>query len=230
MRQLRVLITAGPTYEYIDPVRIITNPSSGKMGIAIAKVASRLGAKVTLIYGPGSEMLPANIKVIRVKTTAQMRKAVINELKKRYYHLVFATAACADFTPIKPYSRKISSVGQRLTISLKPTPKIINEIKKVSPKTFLVAFKAEYRIKKNELITKTFDRLQSSQADFVVVNDVSKPNIGFQTDMNEVYLINSNRRIIHLAKNKKSVIAKKIINIVLSKINNKIKRISLGGY
>jgi phosphopantothenoylcysteine decarboxylase / phosphopantothenate---cysteine ligase len=218
MRRLNILVTAGPTYEYIDPIRIITNPSSGKMGIALAKEAYKHGAQVTLVYGPGTEIPPSYLKVKNVKTTAQMLNAVINELKTKHYDIVIAAAACADFAPLRPHSYKISTASnKRITLTLKPTPKIIDNIKKVSPHTILVAFKAEYNRNRKELIAEGFKRLQSSQADFIVVNDIAQPGAGFQTDTNEVYLIDADRKIIHIPMGKKSLIAKKLIDIVLAK-------------
>jgi len=218
MKRFRVLVTAGPTYEYIDPVRIITNPSSGKMGIAIAKEAYKRGANVFLVYGPGTEIPPTYFKVKNVKTTAQMHDVVMKELKSKSYDIVIATAACADFTPLKPNPKKISTTKkQNITLILKPTLKIIDNIKKVSPKTILVAFKAEYNRNRKDLIEAGFKRLQSSRADFIVVNDIAQPGAGFQTDTNEVYIINSDRKIVHIPMAKKSLVAKKLIDIALKK-------------
>ncbi|MDH5186820.1 MAG: phosphopantothenoylcysteine decarboxylase, partial [candidate division WOR-3 bacterium] len=207
MKRLRVLVTAGPTYEYIDPIRIITNPSSGKMGIAIARELYKRGAQVTLVYGPGTEIAPSYLKIINVKTTVQMHNVVINELKSKHYDIVIATAACADFTPRKPSAQKITTekVGE-ITLTLKPTPKIINHVKQLSPKTFLVAFKAEYNRKKKELIEIALKRLKSSKADLIVVNDVAKPGAGFEADKNEVFVIDPKRNITHIPMAQKSII------------------------
>jgi phosphopantothenoylcysteine decarboxylase / phosphopantothenate---cysteine ligase len=219
MQQLSILVTAGPTYEYIDPIRIITNPSSGKMGIAMAKEAYKRGAQVTLVYGAGTEIPPSGLKVKNVKTTAQMLDAVINELKTKHYDIVIAAAACADFTPIKQNSQKIRTEKKsKITLTLKPTPKIIDNIKKVSPQTILVAFKAEYNHNRKELIEEGFKRLQSSHADFIVVNDIAQPGAGFQTDTNDVYLIDSDRKIVHIPLAKKSLVAKKLIDIILTEM------------
>ncbi len=217
MRRLRILVTAGPTYEYLDPIRIITNPSSGKMGIALAKAAHRRGAKVTLIYGPGSETPPSYLKIINVKTTQEMHRAVLSELKKHNYDVCFATAACADFTPVRTYTKKLVS-NRKVTLTLKPTPKIIDDIKKISPRTFLVAFKAEYNRPKRDLIQAGRKRLKSSQADLIVVQDVSKPGVGFQSDTNEVDIIDSQENVVHIARQKKTTIAQKIVDLVLTRL------------
>ncbi|MFB0509828.1 MAG: phosphopantothenoylcysteine decarboxylase [bacterium] len=225
MKRLRVLVTAGPTYEYIDPIRIITNPSSGKMGIAIAREAYKRGTLVTLVYGPGTEIPPSYLKVKNVKTTAQMHDVVIRELKTKYYDIVIAAAACADFTPLKPSARKIrTEKNRKVTLTLKPTPKIIDSIKKVSPKTFLVAFKAEYNRKKKELIEIALKRLKSSKADLIVVNDVAKPGAGFEADKNEVFVIDPKRNITHIPMAQKSIIAAKILDLVLIKLKSLSKR------
>jgi phosphopantothenoylcysteine decarboxylase/phosphopantothenate--cysteine ligase len=219
MKRLKILVTAGPTYEYLDPIRIITNPSSGKMGIAIAKEAYKRNAKVTLIYGPGTEIPPSYLKVKKVKTTTEMHNAVINELKTKHYDIVIAAAACADFTPLKPSAQKISTANnKKVCLTLKPTPKIIDSIKKISPKTYLVAFKAEYNRKKKELIKIAFNRLKTSKADLIVVNDVAEPGAGFQADKNKVFVLDSERNITHISIAKKSIIATKIIDLVMVKI------------
>jgi len=219
MKRIRILVTAGPTYEYIDPIRIITNPSSGKMGIAIAKEAYKRQARVTLIYGPGTEIPPSYLRVKNVKTTAQMFDAVINALKIKHYDIVIAAAACADFTPLQRSAQKIATANnKRITITFKPTPKIIDNIKKIRPKTFLVAFKAEYNPNKKELFEVAFQRLKSSKADLIVVNDVAKPGAGFQTDKNEVFVIDPKYNITHIPMAKKSIIAAKILDLIMAKI------------
>jgi phosphopantothenoylcysteine decarboxylase/phosphopantothenate--cysteine ligase len=217
MRRLRVLVTAGPTFEYIDPIRIITNPSSGKMGMAIAKAFYKRGAEVHLVYGPGTEIPPSYLKASKVKTTSEMHKVVVDELKRRHFDMVIATAACADFTPIKRFYKKITS-NKKITLTLKPTPKIIDAVKKISPKTFLVAFKAEYNRRKKDLLDIAWKRLKSSLADLIVVNDVGKPGIGFQTDSNEVYIIDSSGKTLHLPKQKKTLIAEKIVDLVYQRL------------
>ena len=96
MKNLKILITAGPTREYIDPVRFLSNPSSGKMGIALAEEAMSRGADVTIVYGRGTALPPTKAKVINVETTQEMCAAVINELKNKKYDVLIAAAACAD--------------------------------------------------------------------------------------------------------------------------------------
>jgi phosphopantothenoylcysteine decarboxylase/phosphopantothenate--cysteine ligase len=219
MDGMMVLVTAGPTLEYIDPIRVISNRSTGKMGIAIGQMAYQRGAVVTLIYGPGSQKPPAYLNVKSVETTEQMHKIVMAELISNKYDIVFAAAACADFTPVESSNQKIPTNNiTELNLTLKPTAKIINDVKGICPNAFLVAFKAEYNREREELVEIAFRGLELSKSDIVVVNDVAKPDSGFQTDTNEVLIIDSNRNVLHVPLAKKSLIATKILDFVMSKL------------
>jgi phosphopantothenoylcysteine decarboxylase/phosphopantothenate--cysteine ligase len=217
---LRVLITAGATVEHIDPVRVVTNKSSGKMGVAMAEEALSRGAEVTLVYGSGTETPPPRAHLLTVETTEQMYKAVVSELKSKRYNVVIAVAAAADWTPEKPYSYKVSSHElHSLDLKLKPTVKIIDSVKKVSPRSFLVAFRAEYKLPQRELIESGYKRLVEAKADLIVVNDVGKKGVGFGTDTNEVFIIDKKKNIVNVPLAQKREVAKKILDV----INNKIK-------
>jgi phosphopantothenoylcysteine decarboxylase/phosphopantothenate--cysteine ligase len=219
---LRVLVTAGPTLEHIDPVRVITNKSSGKMGVAIAEEALSRGAEVTLIYGLGTVVPPLKAKVIRVETTKQMYDAVVAELKKQHYDMVVASAAAADWTPYKTYSHKVSTHYVRsLNLKLKPTVKIVDVVKKLSPKTFLVAFRAEYRLPEKELIESAYERLKKADADLIVVNDVGKEGVGFGTDTNEVFIIDKDKQIIHVPLAPKREVARRILDVAIKRMKPK---------
>jgi phosphopantothenoylcysteine decarboxylase/phosphopantothenate--cysteine ligase len=219
---LKALVTAGPTVEPIDPVRVITNKSSGKMGVAIVEEALSRGAEVTLVYGLGTAMPPSGAKVIRVETTEQMYEAVASELKTQKYDLVVAAAAAADWAPIKAFSRKVSTHGVRsFNLKLKPTTKIIDDVKKLSPKTFLVAFRAEYKLPEKELIESAYERLKRAEADLIVVNDVGKEGAGFGVDTNEVFIVDKDKRVVHVHLAPKREIAKKILDVVIEKMRPK---------
>ncbi|MEM3731804.1 MAG: bifunctional phosphopantothenoylcysteine decarboxylase/phosphopantothenate--cysteine ligase CoaBC [Candidatus Bathyarchaeia archaeon] len=219
---LKVLVTAGPTVEYIDPIRVITNKSSGKMGIAIAEEALSRGAEVTLVYGPGTVSPPPAAHIIRVETTEQMYEAVVSELKKKSYDLVVAAAAAADWTPAEAFSRKVSTHEiSTLDLKLKPTSKIIDAVKKLKPKTFLVAFRAEYHLPEKKLIESAYKRLLSAKADLIVVNDVGKEGIGFGTDTNEVFIIDKDKNAIHVPLAHKREVAKKILDVAIEKMQQK---------
>jgi phosphopantothenoylcysteine decarboxylase/phosphopantothenate--cysteine ligase len=219
---LKVLVTAGSTVEQIDPVRVITNRSSGKMGIAISEEALERGAEVTIVYGIGYAAAPSEANVIRVESTDQMRTSVISELKSRRYDCLIAAAAAADWTPEKSYSSKISTHEQKqLVLKLKPTSKIIDEVKKVSPRTFLVAFKAEFKLPKNKLIDCGYRRLVESDADLIVVNDVGKEGAGFNVETNEVFIVDREKHVVHVPLARKENVARDILSAVRRKIKAK---------
>lgn len=219
---LRVLVTAGPTVEYLDPVRVITNKSSGKMGVAIAEEAISRGADVTLVYGLGTASPPYGVRVIRVETTEEMYDAVVSELKSQKYDLVVAAAAAADWKPFKTYSHKVSTHGVRsISVKLKPTMKIVDVVKKLSPKTFLIAFRAEYNLPKKELIESAYERLMKASADLIVVNDVSKEGVGFGTDTNEVFIVDKGKRATHIPLAPKREVAKKILDVTIDMMRTK---------
>ncbi|MDH5786789.1 MAG: bifunctional phosphopantothenoylcysteine decarboxylase/phosphopantothenate--cysteine ligase CoaBC [Candidatus Bathyarchaeota archaeon] len=217
-----LLVTAGPTMEHIDPIRVITNRSSGKMGIAIAEEAVKRGADVTVVYGSGSVAPPSEASTIYVETTEQMREAVYTELKSKKHNVLIAVAAAADWTPKKPYPYKISThKTSSLNVKLKPTKKIIDQVKKVSPNTFLVAFRAEYKLPKKKLIESAYKRLLEAQADLVVVNDIGKKGAGFGTETNEVLIIDKEKKVTHVPLASKREVAKKILDVVNEKIRPK---------
>ncbi len=219
---LSVLVTAGATVEHIDPVRVLTNRSSGKMGIAVAEEALSRGAEVTLVYGVGSATPPSRTNLISVETTEQMREAVVSELKSKKYDVVIAVAAAADWTPEKPYSYKVSTHKlDTLNIKLKPTAKIIDSVKKLRPETFLVAFRAEYKLPEKELIESAFKRLEEAKADLIVVNDVGMKGGGFGTDTNEVFIVDKKKDTVHVQLAKKREVAEKILDAVRAKIRPK---------
>lgn len=219
---LKVLITAGATAEHIDPIRVVTNKSSGKMGVAIAEEALSRGAEVTLVYGSGTETPPSRARLLSVETTEQMCEAVVSELKSKNYNVAIAVAAAADWKLEKPYSYKVSSHElHSLDLKLKPTAKIIDRVKKVSPGTFLVAFRAEYELPKKELIESAYKRLLEAKADLIIVNDVGKKGVGFGTDTNEVFIIDKNKNTVHVPLAKKREVARKILDVIIDKIRPK---------
>jgi len=217
--RLRVLITAGATVEHIDPVRVITNRSSGKMGVAMAEEALSRGAEVTFVYGSGTEAPPSRARLLIAETTEQMHDAVVSELKSKNYDVVIAVAAAADWTLEKPFSYKVSSHElHSLELKLKPTTKIIDSVKKVSPRTFLVAFRAEYKLPNKALIESAYKRMMKARADLIVVNDVGRKGSGFGTDTNEVFIIDAKKKTMHVQLTKKREVAGMILDVVSGKI------------
>ncbi len=171
----KVLITAGPTQEPIDDVRYITNASSGRMGAALANEAMRLGYDVTLVHGPVHIKLP-DCKKTEVKAAQEMIDAVMKELKKHKYSIVISTAAISDYAPEKVCG-KIKS-GKCMELTLTPTPKLIDEARKMHPSLFIVAFKAEHGMRRDELEAVAKEFLKKKRLDMVVANDVSKNVFG----------------------------------------------------
>lgn len=219
---LRILITAGPTVEHIDPIRVITNRSSGKMGVALAEEALSRGAEVTLVYGLGAAIPPAGVNVVPVETTTEMYDAVVSELKSKKYDVVIAAAAAADWMVEKPFPYKVSTHKlDKLELRLKPTQKIIDEVKKVSPATFLVAFRAEHKLSKDKLIENAYGRLLDAKADLIVVNDVAQKDAGFGTETNEVFIVDKKKKVVHVPLTSKREAARKILDAVKGRIKQK---------
>ncbi|MEM3011245.1 MAG: bifunctional phosphopantothenoylcysteine decarboxylase/phosphopantothenate--cysteine ligase CoaBC [Candidatus Bathyarchaeia archaeon] len=218
----KLLITGGPTIEHIDPVRVITNKSSGKMAVSIAREALLRGAEVTLIYGPGSAEPPSEAHVVRVETSREMLDNVLSELKQRKYDVVVAAAAVADWALEKPYNHKISTRDTAmLSLKLKPTPKIIDAIRKACPDIFLVAFRAEYGLSDKELVEAGAKWMKRARADLVVVNDVGRKSVGFGFDTNEVFILDAKGKVVHVPLSMKREVAKKLLDVIVAKLGRK---------
>jgi len=222
MKGLKVLITAGPTREYIDAVRYISNPSSGKMGVSLAIASVQRGAEVTLVFGPGSVEPPPLTKVINVESTRDMLEAVVSSLRKEHYDIMISSAAVSDYTPDKKIDAKTPSGKEEFIVRLVPLPKIINAVREVAPDIFLVGFKAEYNKSKEELISCALNKIKKANLDLIVANDVSKENAGFAADSNEVYVIDKDGEVTHIPLSPKRVIASRILDIVVKKYNQKL--------
>ncbi len=211
----KILITAGPTIEYIDPVRVITNQSTGKTGVLLASQLVSAGAKVTLVYGPGREEPPKGAKIIPVKTVNEMFNAVKKEMKKKY-DIVILSAAASDYTTLKARS-KIKSTNKNLVIKLQRAPKIIDHIKKMQPDVFLVGFKAETDISKKSLIESARKKLRESDADMIIANDIGYK---YQKDpqYNEILIVDSSGKVTSSGRKNKVEISK----FIRKQIENRI--------
>jgi len=181
---VKVLVTAGPTREPIDPVRYLTNRSSGKMGYAVADAAAHAGHKVLLISGPTSLDVPAGVDFIPVETAAEMFAAVASYLP-RMDAAIFA-AAVADYTPAAPDAQKIKKSGDKLSLELVKTKDILGSARSEMGFTgFLVGFAAETEnVEANGRL-----KLTAKGCDLVIANDVSRSDIGFDTHDNEALLV-----------------------------------------
>ncbi|MBW2978043.1 bifunctional phosphopantothenoylcysteine decarboxylase/phosphopantothenate--cysteine ligase CoaBC, partial [Candidatus Woesearchaeota archaeon] len=198
----KIMVTAGATVEEIDPVRVITNKSSGKMGIAIANAAFRRGADVTLVRGNTTVEPDYNYKDVQIKSASDMYKAVKDNIN---VDIVIHTAAVSDFTVDKK-SGKISSKN-KLNLELTPTTKILEKIKKLNKDVFLVGFKAEYDLSEERLIEMAYHKLKKSNADLIVANDVAKKGAGFETDTNKVVIVDADKKTIRTNTLSKNTIA-----------------------
>lgn len=215
----KVLVTAGPTIEHIDPVRVITNRSSGKMGVAIAEEVASRGAETTLILGPGSVASPAGVKTIRVESTEDMLNATVKELKEGKHDLMFAAGAPSDFKPKSTSLRKIKTRKEKsLTLELQVTPKIITEARKANPKAFIVAFKTEHNVSNDELVSEAFEILSENTADLVAANDVGHEGVGFQTDTNELYVVDARKNVVHIPLSDKRIVARQLVDLAVKKL------------
>ena len=213
----RVLVTAGPTVEFIDPVRCITNRSSGKMGYAIARIARRRGAEVILITGDTALPPPRDdIRVINVLTAEQMRAAVMEE--QRRCSVIIKAAAVADYRCKKESREKIKkkSGHEEMTLSLVKNPDILEELGRMDGDRVLVGFAAET----DHLIEHAFDKLKRKNLDLIVANDVSKSGIGFGSDNNEVTVIDPTGSARHVPRLSKEEIAV----IILDEVKKVLKR------
>ena len=177
-----VLITAGPTREKIDPVRYLTNRSSGRMGYALAEAASRRGARVLLISGPTALKPPSGTEVTWVESASQMLEAVLRLLPES--SIVIKTAAVADYTVRNPAEEKLKRTG-RMTLDLEPTTDILAEVARRRTSQVVIGFAAETQ----NVIENAKKKLASKSLDAIVVNDVSKPGIGFDSERNAVAIL-----------------------------------------
>ena len=219
----RILITAGSTAEYIDPVRAIMNMSSGKMGMSLAKEAYDRGASVTLVYGhgsvdPGTYLQSQGIEIQRVNTAQEMFESVMFKLSEKRFDVVILTSATSDFSVAKKWNNKIESSLGKVEITLVPIDKIISKVKNVCKyDVFLVGFKAEYNVESRVLIDKAYTKLLESGADLIVANDVGNKNTEFGSENNEVYIIDRQKNIKHLPIQSKAKIAAQILDLIETK-------------
>ncbi|OLD32315.1 MAG: phosphopantothenoylcysteine synthase [Thaumarchaeota archaeon 13_1_40CM_2_39_13_2] len=217
LRGKNVLITAGPTIEYIDPVRVITNQSSGKTGVLLASELVSAGAKVILIYGAGKESPPKGAKVVTVKTVQEMFNAVEKEMKRKF-DIVIMAAAASDYIPHKSSATKINSDLDEIVLKLKRAPKIIDKIKKMQRDVLLVGFKAETNVSKESLVKQARKKIRESGADLIIANDVGIKKYKENPDYNNVVVVDS-KKIIESGWKNKTKIAKFIRNEIEKRIS-----------
>jgi len=208
----RVLISAGPTYEDLDPVRYVGNRSSGRMGIALAEVAARRGAAVTLVLGPTSVAVPGGLDVVRVRGAAEMHAAVMQALPGQ--DVVIMAAAVADYTPQRPAAEKIAKTDGPLTLTLVRTRDILADLGRGrggSARPVLVGFAAET----SDAASRARKKLEAKHVDLIVANDVTQPGAGFEHDTNAVTLVSRDGSVA-VPLQSKAAIAARILDAVVS--------------
>ena len=210
----KVLISAGPTREALDPVRFISNRSSGKMGYAIAKVAQKAGASVTLISGPVHLPPPSDVEVVHVESALQMYQAIVPQA--RNFDIYIGAAAVADYRPAKIQTRKIKKQTEESTIVLRRNPDIISEVAALENKPFVVGFAAET----DDLDNYAQNKMRSKNLDMIAANWVGKKQGGFDSDMNalKVFWHNGHKT---LAMTDKESLAQQLIDLIAEKLNEK---------
>ncbi len=204
-----VLITAGPTQEPLDPVRYLSNRSSGKMGYALAQAALERGAKVILVSGPVNIEPPAGAEVVRARTAQEMRDAVFSQLEPAT--VVIQCAAVADFRPSVESKHKIKKTAARLSLELEPTPDILAELGQKRGNRLLIGFAAETE----NLRESARRKLDAKNCDMVVANLVGQPDSGFEADANEVVLVLRSGEFIPLPRASKREIANGILTEIV---------------
>jgi len=208
---IKVLVTAGPTIAPIDPVRFITNRSTGKMGYAIAKEARDRGAVVTLITGPCNEKAPFGIDLIRINTNEEMRTAVLNNYDDS--NIVIKAAAVSDYKPKVYSSSKIKKSDNSLNLEFVRDNDILKELGLHKKKQILVGFAAE----SNDLLQNAKEKLHKKNLDYIVANDITKTDSGFGTEENKVIILSKHNDPIAIDKMPKKQIARVLFNLINEK-------------
>ncbi|MCM3171241.1 bifunctional phosphopantothenoylcysteine decarboxylase/phosphopantothenate--cysteine ligase CoaBC [Paenibacillus sp. MER 99-2] len=208
----KVVVTAGGTIERIDPVRYITNDSSGKMGFAIAAVAQELGAEVTLIMGNTQVSPPANVQVIQVQSADEMYAAVLRQWDDA--DIVVKAAAVADYRPKEVYKEKMKKTGDTLSLELIKNIDILETLGKQKTHQFLIGFAAET----NDIERYAREKLERKNCDLIVANDVTRAGVGFGTDTNAVNIYDREGLVEELQVVAKEDVARQLLSIAAERI------------
>lgn len=211
----KVLVSAGPTREPVDPVRFFTNHSSGKMGYSIAEVAANFGAEVHLVSGPVDLEGPKNVHVYSVETAEEMYEKMMELYEDM--DIVIKSAAVADYRPLQTYDQKLKKQTDALHIEMERTRDILQMLGEKKSHQYLVGFAAET----NNVKTYGLGKLEKKNLDAIVVNDVSKKDIGFHSNDNEVTILTKSGKDISIPKLPKKEIAKRILLLVDEEIRKK---------
>ncbi|MCM3356983.1 MULTISPECIES: bifunctional phosphopantothenoylcysteine decarboxylase/phosphopantothenate--cysteine ligase CoaBC [unclassified Psychrobacillus] len=205
----KVVVTAGPTREKLDPVRFLTNFSSGKMGYAMAEAASKLGAETILISGPVAIDAPQNVKLVNVESTEDMFLAVLDHFETA--SIVVKTAAVADYKAKEIHPQKMKKKEGEVTIALEKTTDILSELGKRKKSQILVGFAAET----NDVVHYAKGKLKKKNADYIIANDVTEEGSGFGTETNAVTLVGKNDIDIHFPQTSKKELALQLFRMII---------------
>lgn len=214
----KVLITAGPTYEAIDPVRYIANRSSGKMGYALAEAFANAGADVILVSGPSQLETPGNVHVIRVESAQEMYQAVMQQMA--HCDIFIGAAAVCDYRIENPISQKIKKETQNLSINLIKNPDIISAVSALKNRPITIGFAAET----HHLLTHASKKLSEKKLDMIIANLVQDQS-PFNSDENEVWILINHKEPIHLTKTSKKLLAHQIKDLVFQEFVNQKEQI-----
>ena len=216
LQDKKILISAGATYEAIDPVRGITNRSSGKTGVEIAREAYIRGAEVTMLCGKMDIQVPSIFREVKVESIEEMQDELKTLLKNQ--DIFISAAAVSDFIPEKSIQDNVDKISSDYDIILefKRAPKIINSVKKINPDIFLVGFKAEYNVSDEELIDSARRKMKESSADIMIANDVDIKGGGFGSDKNEIIIIDED--VFSVPLTSKREISQRILDRIVEKI------------
>ncbi|MBK5291634.1 MAG: bifunctional phosphopantothenoylcysteine decarboxylase/phosphopantothenate--cysteine ligase CoaBC [Acidobacteriia bacterium] len=204
-----LLLTAGPTREALDPVRFISNHSSGKMGYALAAAAARRGARVILVSGPVKLPPPDGVQIVQVESAAQMRAAVLQHLDAST--IIIKSAAVADYHLENPPKQKVKKTAARLSLDLTPTPDILAELGRKKGGRLLIGFAAET----SNMVAEARRKMETKNCDMVVGNLVNQAGLGFDSDENEVTLVMRTGETVQLPRASKRAIAESILDHLL---------------
>ncbi len=211
LRDRKIVVTAGPTREWIDPVRYLTNPSSGRMGLALALAASIYSDRVVLVHGHMESSIQEQFAGprIEIETTGDLLKAVLNELEPN--GVLIMAAAPADYTPVSPFSTKIKKGADTLTVEFRRTPDILKEVsERQVPGLYVTGFAAET----NDLREGALKKLREKNLDMICLNDVTCEGSGFSVTTNELILFKRDGAELPLGMMSKEGAARKVISII----------------
>jgi len=215
LHNVKVMISAGPTREALDPIRYISNRSSGKMGYAIAKAAIKAGAEVTLISGPVTLSAPSNCICISVESAAQMYEAVLSRAQD--HHIYIAAAAVADYSPAQVNACKIKKQDDNISLALNKTKDILADLTQLEKHPFTVGFAAET----NDLVNYALDKLKNKNLDMIAANEVGTAIGGFDSDVNALHVFWADGDI-RLPMSDKNIIATQLIKLITTRYKSSL--------